>query len=416
MDTTFSFMPSADEGKNHLNYPFHWLHLLATSVLNPARNDLKTIHPEDCERLLEGLATEETHVQLLIKSSVFSFNSERKIALSIRRFHTELVSLLDQCLENRKLAGAVPETVNEVFQRLLSCMDGLLTFIETRFFQCLSMEEPCPATYLLLTRAKLQTRLDKFKERLERLDEPPTALALVMKRLYRFTKGAALPYKVTIRDVLYKKELMDKLEAIDWNVNASSPYSSLDDLLIYMNYNSKNYINLLTAYIAMQVAGCTAITERLDKLRFFYKAFKQLHRNPKLVLNPNYHDLEAVVDTWFLEEINYLRKKLDLPSGELTKPDDLMKYQPESRDKLKVLCMLSSDQAALILRAADELRVLIAKSMSEVFRSIVPHLSTPQKDDLSYKGVRSKAYHPEEKDKEIAIAAMERMIEKIKGY
>lgn len=77
---------------------------------------------------------------------------------------------------------------------------------------------------------------------------------------------------------------------------------------------------------------------------------------------------------------------------------------------------MSSDQIGLILRAADELRILVAKSMSEVFRTIVPHLSTPYKDSLSYDGMRSKSYVAEERDKQIAIETLERIIKKIKEY
>jgi hypothetical protein len=82
----------------------------------------------------------------------------------------------------------------------------------------------------------------------------------------------------------------------------------------------------------------------------------------------------------------------------------------------KVLCKLSTDQTALILRASDELKILISKSMNHLFKTIVPFLSTPNKADLSYNAMRSKAYSAEERDKEIAIETLERMIKQIKEY
>ncbi|WP_409415800.1 hypothetical protein [Flavobacterium sp. PS2] len=82
----------------------------------------------------------------------------------------------------------------------------------------------------------------------------------------------------------------------------------------------------------------------------------------------------------------------------------------------KVLCKLSTDQTALILRASDELKILISKSMNHLFKTIVPFLSTPNKVNLSYDAMRSKAYVAEERDKEIAIETLERMIEQIKEY
>ena len=80
------------------------------------------------------------------------------------------------------------------------------------------------------------------------------------------------------------------------------------------------------------------------------------------------------------------------------------------------MCVLSTDQTALILRAADELKIIIAKSMNEVFKTIVPHLSTPYKENLSYDSMRSKSYAAETRDKEIAIQTLEKIIKKIKEY
>lgn len=82
----------------------------------------------------------------------------------------------------------------------------------------------------------------------------------------------------------------------------------------------------------------------------------------------------------------------------------------------KILCMLSVDQIGLILRAADDTRLIQSTSMSQVFKSIVPYLSTANKTDISFDSMRASTYHPETPDKEKAIAALERMIAKIKDY
>nr|WP_314896898.1 hypothetical protein [uncultured Flavobacterium sp.] len=82
----------------------------------------------------------------------------------------------------------------------------------------------------------------------------------------------------------------------------------------------------------------------------------------------------------------------------------------------KILCKLSTDQTALILRASNELKILISKSMNHLFKTIVPFLSTPNKVNLSYDAMRSKAYVAEERDKEIVIETLERMIKQIKEY
>lgn len=89
-------------------------------------------------------------------------------------------------------------------------------------------------------------------------------------------------------------------------------------------------------------------------------------------------------------------------------PTEIIRY--------KVLCSLSVDQIGLILRAADDTRLLQARSLSQVFKSIVPFLSTSNKTDISFDSMRSSTYHPETPDKEKAIMALERMISKIRDY
>jgi hypothetical protein len=54
--------------------------------------------------------------------------------------------------------------------------------------------------------------------------------------------------------------------------------------------------------------------------------------------------------------------------------------------------------------------------MNAVFKFIIPYLSTPHKENLSAAAVRSKAYNPEEADRDAAVDALQRIIKKIQGY
>jgi hypothetical protein len=82
----------------------------------------------------------------------------------------------------------------------------------------------------------------------------------------------------------------------------------------------------------------------------------------------------------------------------------------------KLLCKLSVDQMGLILKAADDIKLVVSRSLSMVFKSIVPYLSTTTKMELSWDSMRSNSYHPEESDKDAAIAALEKLIRKIRDY
>jgi hypothetical protein len=114
----------------------------------------------------------------------------------------------------------------------------------------------------------------------------------------------------------------------------------------------------------------------------------------------------------YLDELSHAVEKrytgyLPLPKGE---------RPPVKAGIFKIICELSIDQMGIILKAADDIKLIVSSSLSMVFRSIVPYLSTPNKADLSWDSMRSNSYHPEERDKEAAIAALEKLIRKIRDY
>lgn len=89
---------------------------------------------------------------------------------------------------------------------------------------------------------------------------------------------------------------------------------------------------------------------------------------------------------------------------------------PESQALYKVLCRLSVDQIAIILRAADDIKLVVTRSFSQVLKSIVPYLSTERFKNFSWKSARSSTYKMEESDKQIAIRTLEALISKIQEY
>jgi hypothetical protein len=183
-----------------------------------------------------------------------------------------------------------------------------------------------------------------------------------------------------------------------------------------MNFNSKEYINYFRDSIARRIHLFQNDADKLDRLLFLFKEFSQMHSNENIGYNLNDQNLKTVLSNWFIQEIAYLEKKIHQSVVSKQDSEKTSNQQQEKNKEHKITCLLSADQIGLILRASDESRILNAKSMSEVFKMIVPHLSTPYKSNLSYHSVRSKSYNAEDKDKEIAIETLEKIIKKIKSY
>ncbi|RFZ92892.1 hypothetical protein D0C36_15995 [Mucilaginibacter conchicola] len=83
---------------------------------------------------------------------------------------------------------------------------------------------------------------------------------------------------------------------------------------------------------------------------------------------------------------------------------------------VKVLCNLSVDQIALLLKAADDIKLVSARSFSQVLQSVVPYLSTERMPDFSWKSARSSTYKMEAHDLDVAMDILESMLKKVRSY
>lgn len=401
----------------HFAYPIEWLDLLITFTLNPAKNNVDEINPEQAESICGHLPKEEAKLLMVIKKQMFAVTDENSLQLIIERYHSSLIILLDCCLENSSGRIAKKPVLQMVYKSLIACIDSILSYLESHYYRYLRMDLRVPATYLAVTRREIGRKVDKLKAKAESNQTLQPLKAIVFKSLYKFTNESDLHYEITFRAVLYNKELVRRLEDIDWQLGGDEVFNQLNEVLWYMNFNSKTYINFLIEHIKEKVKQGDGMKEQVKLLYFYSKASKQMHQSRGAILNPDYYDLEYVLQKWFGSEILYKEEKIKLEGTTAQEPG--AKSPPKeakAKEEPKVLCDLSSDQIGLVIRAADELRILVAKSMTAVFRAIVPYLSSPHRESLSYDGMRSKSYVPEEIDKQKAIEALERIIKKIKDY
>lgn len=398
-------------------YPLEWLDSTITLTLNPEKTDLSAITPEEINACLVRVKEENIQLQSLINNQVFAIAERNQIEQLIRQYHSSLTLLLDQALKNEKDNLFKNESLKIVSKELLTCLDELLCFVEDRFSAYLSLDERVPALYLCVSKRDLQKRLKKIEPILMEFPNGEEIFLMLTKRLNTLAHFDNMHFEITIRNILYEKELIRSLERLNNHSQNLSEYSALDELLIYLNFNSKGYINRFTQKLADKINACEDPVESMEQLLLHYKVFNQMHRKPEVILNPNYHSLDTVLGNWFEQEIIYLKKKMHRSVIPLhtTSETSKLKKSPE-KEKQKVMCLISADQIALILRAAGDVKIVFAKSMNELFKTIIPHLSTPYTEDLSFDAVRSKSYVAEERDKEIAIETLELIIKQIKGY
>jgi len=395
-------------------YPLEWLDSLVLQTLNPYKTNVIEIPDNELAFISLKILKESKKIQVRIKSEVFSIQKKRQIRLLIRKYHGNLVYLLDTIIENQKSKAFETTTLANILNEIIESIDELLSFLETRFSYYLSVDECVPITYLIVAKNELLLRIDKIKAKNINGDGQREVLNIVIEKLLHAIDTYA-GNKITYRQILYKKELLKSLETLPNEVADTKPYTALDELLISINFNCQEYIDYFISNVSHKLERYEKTIDKMHGLLYYYKEFATLQCNERVSFDLTKHHFKYVLDNWFRNEIKYLERKIDLSNkSDVKKLVDKDRNSQETIDKIE--CILSIDQMALILRASDETRILKAKSMSQVFKTIVPHLSTPHKKDLSYDSMRSKSYNAEEKDKEIAIQTLERMIKHIREY
>lgn len=397
-------------------YLLEWLDSVVALTLNPKKNDINKITAIQSKAIIEKATAETQLIQSQFTIQAFSLTKEKHIKVLVGNYHSALIVILDNLIAANDSVYFERDDLKEVTSTLISCLDELLTFLESRFANYLSLDLRIPATYLTLSKKKIRQKLDKLKNSSISDIRDGKVADIVFANLYSFVNSKKNK-KVTFRQVLYKKQLIKELEALKMTQKEEHLYSCLDQLLIYMNFNSRTFMNYLIQSIADKINDSESATDKMENLLYHFKEFNQIHTNEDVILNPRHQNLKKVLSDWFNQEIIFLEKKRHLsviPLHNINKKQ----HQNTEPDKIsnKVLCKLSTDQTALILRACDELEILMSKSMNQVFKTIVPFLSTLNKNDLSYDSMRSKAYVAEEHDKKIAIETLERIIKRIKEY
>lgn len=393
-------------------YVLEWLDTLVTVTLNPAKTKINIAITDDIAKIQDQVILQKDKVQSAIKATVFSLDDEEKIKSLIKKYHSSLVTLLDQALEDQALVSD-KSSIKPVLSTIISCLDELLSLIEHRFTSYLSVEERIPATYLAVIKKETEKRLYTIDKNLREYRAYLPTFEILRQELERFLSQPTKKHTYIFQEILYVKDLCLELEHLE-PADETSIYTRLDELLINMNFNSKTYIYALTQKLAANINELAHPSEKMDRLLFYLKLFKQYHKKPEIVFNQKDIDLHKQISNWFTQEVLYLEKQIHYSIVPL-KGVEIQK-EAVKKEKTKLSSVLSVDQMALILRAADDLRIVMARSLNSVFKNIVPFLSTPYQENISYDSMRSKSYSAESRDKEIVTETLQQMIKKISEY
>ena len=393
-------------------YPLEWFDSLILNTFDAYSGSVFKLSKSEADMLCERIKSESKRIKIQIKESVFELKNKRHIRQLVRKYHSSFVFLLDSIMEISKRNSFRGPDLAMVFDLIIFSFNDLLSFIETRYYSHISLDQRIPLTYLAVWRAEM---VRNFKELLKKNaasdeeDELKFAVNILICALDESSNS-----KFTYRQILYYRELLFELEKLDDRGSKNDCFSALDMVLIRLNFNNQQYAERLTGKVEQYLDNFTNLADKLENIIYCWRSLSKINSNLKLSFNPSLRNLATLLENWFSSEIRFIEKKIKISALEENgfSPAGESLVAADSR----LQCILSGDQIGLILRATDEARIIKSKSMNYLFKSVVPYLSTPARRNLSYQSVRSKSYNAEQRDKDIAIESLEKIIRKIKTY
>ncbi len=391
-------------------YVFEKLDDLISFELNAILHS-STISEADLQTLVSRFDKELKRLNIDFRKRFFDIKDERKGAALVAK-HSDAVVLMinrvDGLMQTAAVKGdAVVRALNDITRGL----HELHGFIKLNYGRFMSSELLIPITELRELRDMIVTKRQHLRDLLLDNHNPETACDIVMEVLDEFCSRVAAGLVMRVQDADYYKMIVSNIEDYGSQDTALSDCPSLHELLLFWNLNSKTCIRYFCVGIELHMGAMLTVDARLEYLRDQLKKVGMLPQNPGFIYDESHPSIKTFFTDYLANEIIYLENKR---VGFL--PNEEYKEEREKLPLIKVLCTLSGDQISLFLRAANDLKVIVARSMAAVYNAIVPYLSTERQVDLSAGNMRVKSYQAEDRDKEILITKLKEMIEVIRSY
>ncbi|WP_439558255.1 hypothetical protein [Dyadobacter sp.] len=221
--------------------------------------------------------------------------------------------------------------------------------------------------------------------------------------------------EITMRKLDFWANVCNAINYSDLSPAKTEAFDSLEVIMIERNFNSPLFVKYLTTKLSEALDIADNPPRLAQNLACLQKTFNQIPVMRDVIFNNHFDDLSLTINAWFIQEINFQSKKISAIAVELGErsPNATKKYERKTSDKIQ--CNLTVDQLSLFFKAADLSNIISARSLSAIFQSVAPHLSTPHRPEISHGSLRAKSYSVEERDKSMLLDMMTRLTEQIKN-
>lgn len=392
-------------------YVFEWLDNSINLELNPAFSYPSPMPAATVQTMIDKMKKEVQNLHTEFRHQFFSEKGEGGSEMLIVKNYDALIVMMNKTYSHMHHENLEKSNILPVLQVVMACLQDLRSFFKTNYGKYLSEEQSLPITDLVKFRDEIVADRQAILEKLYATGNGDEVSSIVMEALDLFVDKIDRRESISEREVIYHKSIIRDIKNYKGQETALSNCPSLHELLVYWNLNSRACIRYFSLGMEAIMKSSESVDDQLEFMRLQLKNINTLPMMPDFIYDPNYPSMKAYFGDYIVNEIEYLEKKR---IG--FQPNESYNAEKNKTAPYKITCALSADQIALFLRAAKDMNLIVARSVSSVFNSVVPFLSTQKETDLSPDSVRIKSYQGEQRDKDILVEALEKMIEQVKGY
>nr|WP_121269877.1 hypothetical protein [Pedobacter schmidteae] len=384
--------------EENTNYPYQMFAELISYDVNPEKLD-SALTPNQVTNYFKTIENEKINVEKKINEIIYKIKKKDHVSSTVKKLHDGLVVLIDKTYVNTTHVDAGKTNTRAVNEKLLEVKQELISKIKNDFPHYVGENVRIPVTELIEIRDDLQRKIPVLEKKLSEAKNDERLCEIVISIFKIFIR------KIDDKAPIYEKELNYHLRVAK-NIEFDSDYVAIDatcpslhELLIHWNLNSVGCVKYFSAGMQQRIDALTTLE---GKLEFVEANLKKLHSIPQIEerYDERYEGFKEHFDGILVREKALLERKIAgfKPISETVK---------DSSSKLKVMVMMSIDQISLVLRAMTMIGVIKAKSLSIVYKMLMPFLSTEAKENLSWVSAKNKSYTGEERDKRITIEILE---------
>ena len=387
-------------------FALEWLDRVVNEF-NPAQAKFAKFEEHRLQDFSEEVLEEKARQIAYLKKLTFQYPKKRKFQKVLDSYFGALNSLIDSAKSNLTLIPIEAVIPKGALKLVAVVLADIHAFLLERYSVSLDLDVPLRKYHLAVPSIDFAQLADSWL-----LVGCPSLASLLKEEFIKAFDAESLP-NITSRQVDYWKGLNELIRGNQGRIAGDEYFCNLELRLIERNFNSTKFARYLTDRFISQIEELASDDIRIKKLSYIQKLFNQIPVIKDLAYDRQYDDLSLTINKWFICEIEFRsRGRTENITVSPAMESKSSGYVRKTADK--VLCKLTVDQLALFFKAADLSNIITARSLSAIFQSVAPYLSTPHRTEISHSSLRVKSYSVEERDKSLLIDIMIRLTEQIK--